>query len=86
LEETGEYDLEALFIRLNHAINSIGANAWCSDTIEPLPASDNATGVPRYGFSMKPKDKGVTVIITGERMKIHSTRQGLRRFQTVLYC
>jgi len=28
IEETGEYDLEGLFIRLNHSIDSIGQNAW----------------------------------------------------------
>jgi len=36
IEETGEYDLEALFIRLNHAIDSVGAKRVVLDTIESL--------------------------------------------------
>jgi len=36
IEETGEYDLEALFIRLNYAIDSIGAKRVVLDTIESL--------------------------------------------------
>jgi len=36
IEETGEYDLEGLFIRLNTLIDSIGANRVVLDTIESL--------------------------------------------------
>src|SRR5580700_9172862 len=36
IEETGEYDLEGLFIRLNHAIDAIGAKRVVLDTIESL--------------------------------------------------
>src|SRR5664280_1140818 len=36
IEETGEYDLEGLFIRLNYAIDSIGAKRVVLDTIESL--------------------------------------------------
>ena len=36
IEETGEYDLEGLFIRLGHAIDSIGAKRVVLDTIEAL--------------------------------------------------
>src|SRR4249919_2032792 len=36
IEETGEYDLEGLFIRLNHAIDSIGARRVVLDTLEAL--------------------------------------------------
>ena len=44
IEETGEYDLEGLFIRLNHAIDSIGAKRVVLDTIESLFGGlDNAT-------------------------------------------
>ncbi len=34
--ETGEYDLDGLFIRLGHAIDSIGAKRVVLDTIENL--------------------------------------------------
>src|SRR5512143_3876433 len=36
IEDTGEYDLEGLFIRLGHAIDSIGAKRVVLDTIESL--------------------------------------------------
>ena len=36
IEETGEYDLEALFIRLGLAIDSIGAKRVVLDTLETL--------------------------------------------------
>src|SRR5574339_617499 len=36
IEETGEYDLEGLFIRLGHAIDTIGAKRVVLDTIESL--------------------------------------------------
>jgi circadian clock protein KaiC len=39
IEETGEYDLEALFIRLSHAIDSIGAKRVVLDTLETLFSS-----------------------------------------------
>ena len=36
IEETGEYDLEGLFVRLEHAIKQIGAKRVMLDTIETL--------------------------------------------------
>ncbi|MDB6040000.1 MAG: circadian clock protein KaiC, partial [Verrucomicrobiales bacterium] len=39
IQETGEYDLEGLFVRLNHAIDSIGAKRVVLDTIEGLFAA-----------------------------------------------
>src|SRR4030095_12077049 len=36
IEETGDYDLEGLFVRLNYAIDSIGARRVVLDTIEAL--------------------------------------------------
>src|SRR5262249_11241624 len=36
IEETGEYNLDGLFIRLSHAIDSIGAKRVVLDTIESL--------------------------------------------------
>ena len=83
IEETGEYDLEGLFIRLNQAIDSIGAKRVVLDTIESLFA-----GLPnplilraelRRLFRWL-KDKGVTAIITGERGDESLTRQGLEEY------
>jgi circadian clock protein KaiC len=83
LEETGEYDLEGLFIRLGQSIDSIGAKRVVLDTIESLFA-----GLPnplilraelRRLFRWL-KDKGVTAIITAERGEGTLTRQGLEEY------
>lgn len=86
IETTGEYDLEGLFIRLGHAIDSIGAKRVVLDTIETLFA-----GLPnplalraelRRLFRWL-KDKGVTAIITGESGDSGGsalTRQGLEEY------
>ena len=83
IEETGEYDLEGLFIRLGQAIDSIGAKRVVLDTIESL-----FSGLPnplilraelRRLFRWL-KDKGVTAIITGERGDETLTRQGLEEY------
>src|SRR5882724_1563576 len=68
IEETGEYDLEGLFIRLNHAIDSIGAKRIVIDTIEVLFASLSASILRtelRRLFQWL-KSKGVTAIVTAE--------------------
>lgn len=83
IEETGEYDLEGLFIRLNYAIDSIGAKRVVLDTIEALFAGmDNLTLLRteiRRLFEWL-KQKGVTAIITGERGENSLTRQGLEEY------
>ena len=83
IEETGEYDLEGLFIRLNHAIDAIGAKRVVLDTIESLFGGlDNATILRselRRLFQWL-KAKGVTAIITGERGESSLTRQGLEEY------
>jgi circadian clock protein KaiC len=83
IQETGEYDLEALFIRLNYAIDAIGAKRVVLDTIEALFGGvDNATllrsEIKRLFQWLK--DKGVTTIITGERGESSLTRQGLEEY------
>jgi circadian clock protein KaiC len=83
IEDTGEYDLEGLFIRLNYAIDSIGAKRVVLDTIESLFA-----GLPNQMILRAElrrlfrwiKDKGVTAIITGERGEETLTRQGLEEY------
>jgi circadian clock protein KaiC len=83
IEETGEYDLEGLFIRLGQAIDSIGAKRVVLDTIESL-----FSGLPnplilraelRRLFRWL-KEKGVTAAITGERGEETLTRQGLEEY------
>jgi len=83
IEETGEYDLEGLFIRLGYAIDSIGAKRVVLDTIENLFLGLSNEGILRaelrrlFGWL---KDKGVTVIITGEKGEKTLTRQGLEEY------
>jgi circadian clock protein KaiC len=82
-EETGEYDLAGLFIRLGYAIDSIKAKRVVLDTIEGLFAGlPNQTLVRaelRRLFRWL-KEKGVTVIMTGERGDGTFTRYGLEEY------
>lgn len=83
IEETGEYDLEGLFIRLNHAIDSIGAKRVVLDTIESLFGGVSDLGILRSEIRRLfrwLKDKGVTAIITGEKGEKTLTRQGLEEY------
>jgi circadian clock protein KaiC len=83
IEETGEYDLEALFVRLNHAINSVGAKRVVLDTIESLFSGLENQGVLRSEIRrlfLWLKEKGVTTIITAERGEKSLTRQGLEEY------
>jgi len=83
IEETGEYDLEGLFIRLGYAIDSIGAKRVMLDTIEALfsgfPNESVLRSEIRRLFRWL-KDKGVTTIITAERGEGTLTRQGLEEY------
>ncbi|HXJ44791.1 MAG TPA: circadian clock protein KaiC, partial [Bryobacteraceae bacterium] len=83
IEETGEYDLEGLFIRLNHAIDSIGAKRVVLDTLEglfsALPNEAILRAELRRLFRWL-KDKGVTAIITAERGGGTLTRHGLEEY------
>lgn len=83
IEETGEYDLQALFIRLNHAIDSIGAKRVVLDTIETLFSGLENESILRAELRRLfhwLKDKGVTAVITGERGDGKLTRQGLEEY------
>ena len=83
IEETGDYDLEGLFIRLGHAIDSIGAKRVVLDTIETLFSGLSNAAVLRAELRRLfrwLKDKGVTAIITAERGEGTLTRQGLEEY------
>lgn len=85
MQEAGEYDLEGLFLRLGSAIDRIGAKRVVLDTIEALFAGLSNTAILRaelrrlFGWL---KEKGVTVIITGERGEGALTRHGLEEYVT----
>jgi len=83
IEETGDYDLEGLFVRLNHAIETIGAKRVVLDTIETLFIGLSNESILRAELRRLfrwLKDKGVTAVITGERGQGALTRQGLEEY------
>ncbi len=83
IEETGEYDLEGLFVRLNSMIEQVGAKRVVLDTVEALFA-----GLPNEAILRAElrrlfrwlKAKGVTVIITGEQGDSKLTRYGIEEY------
>jgi circadian clock protein KaiC len=83
IAETGEYDLEGLFIRLRHAIETVGARRVVLDTIETLFSGFANEGLLRseirrlFQFL---KSFGVTAIVTGERGEKSLTRFGLEEY------
>jgi circadian clock protein KaiC len=82
-QESGEYDLEGLFVRLNHAIDSIGAKRVVLDTLEVLFASLPNETILRAELRRLfrwLKDKGVTAVITAERGRDQLTRHGLEEY------
>ncbi len=83
IQETGEYDLEGLFVRLNHAIDTIGAKRVVLDSLEALFA-----GLPNEAILRAElrrlfrwlKNKGVTAVITAESGREQLTRHGLEEY------
>lgn len=83
IQDTGEYDLEGLFIRLGSAIDSIGAKRVVLDTVESL-----FSGLPNPSILRAElrrlfrwlKEREVTAIITGERGEGSLTRHGLEEY------
>ena len=83
IEETGEYDLEALFLRLGHAIDSIGAKRVVLDTLEALFSALPNEAIVRAELRRLfrwLKEKGVTAVITAERGDGKLTRYGLEEY------
>jgi circadian clock protein KaiC len=83
IEHSGEYDLEGLFVRLNHAIDSVGAKRVVLDTLEALFAGLEDSAVLRSELRRLfawLKNKGVTAIITAERGENQLTRYGIEEY------
>ena len=83
IEESGEYDLEGLFVRLGHAIDTVKAKRVVLDTIEALFSGLADTMVLRAELRRLfawLKDKGVTAIITAERGDGQLTRYGIEEY------
>ena len=83
IAESGEYDLEGLFLRLGLAIDSVGAKRIVLDTIESLFGGFTNEALLRSELRRLfryLKDRGVTALITGERGERTFTRQGLEEY------
>jgi circadian clock protein KaiC len=85
IEETGEYDLEGLFVRLNEAVTAIGAKRVLLDTIEALFSGFQNEAVLRAELRRLfrwLRDRGLTAVITGEQAERQMTRYGLEEYVT----
>jgi circadian clock protein KaiC len=83
VEEAGEYDLEALFVRLGQAVDSIGAKRVVLDSIETLFASLTNEAILRSELRRMfrwLKDRELTAVVTGERGEGGLTRHGLEEY------
>ena len=83
IQETGEYDLEGLFIRLQNAVESIGAKRVMFDTLEALFSGFSNPGILRAEFRRLfrwLKDRELTAVVTAERGDGTLTRQGLEEY------
>jgi circadian clock protein KaiC len=83
IQETGDYDLEGLFIRLQNAVETIGAKRVMLDTVEALFSGFSNMGVLRAEFRRLfrwLKDRELTTIVTAERGDGTLTRQGLEEY------
>jgi circadian clock protein KaiC len=83
IEETGEYNLEGLFIRLGHAVDTIKAKRVVLDSIETLFAGLSDVAMLRAELRRLFRwldERNLTAIVTGERGAGTLTRHGLEEY------
>ena len=83
IHETGDYDLEGLFIRLQHAVDSVGAKRVVLDTLEALFSGFSNMAILRAEVRRLfrwLKDRGLTTVVTAERGDGTLTRHGLEEY------
>ena len=81
--QESDFNLEGLLIRLEHAIDSIGAKRVVLDSIESLFAGLTDSGILRLEIKRLfrwLKEKQVTAIVTGEPGQGTYTRHGLEEY------
>lgn len=83
IDETGDYDLEALFVRLAYAVDAIGAKRVLLDSVEAL--FDGLENRPVLRAELRRlfrwlKDRNLSTIVTGERGQSTLTRYGLEEY------
>lgn len=80
---SGDFDLEPLFVRLDHAINKIGAKRMAIDTLEAMFGNSFSDIIIRAEIQHLfrwIKDRGITAVVTGERGTDQLTRRGLEEY------
>src|SRR6202045_3344379 len=83
IQETGKYDLEGLFVRLQHAVDSIGATRVVLDTLEAVFSGFANSGLLRAEIRRLfrwLKDRGLTAVVTAEKGDGTLTRHGLEEY------
>ncbi|MCL5745904.1 MAG: circadian clock protein KaiC, partial [Acidobacteria bacterium] len=83
IQETGEYDLEALFLRIADAVETVGAKRILIDSVESLFAGLSNEAILRSELRRLfrwLKERGLTAVITGERGNGTLTRHGLEEY------
>jgi len=83
LTVAGEYDLEALFVRLGHGIEAVGAQRVVLNSIETLFGAFGDDALLRHELHRLfdwLKARGVTTIVTAESVAGQLTRQGLEEY------
>jgi circadian clock protein KaiC len=83
IQETGAYDLEGLFVRLQYAVDSIGAKRIVLDTVEAVFSGFSNAGLLRAEIRRLfrwLKDRGLTTVVTAERGNGNLTRYGLEEY------
>jgi circadian clock protein KaiC len=83
IQETGAYDLEGLFVRLQYAVDKIGAKRVVLDTLEAVFSGFANAGILRAEIRRLfrwLKDRGLTTVVTAERGDGSLTRYGLEEY------
>jgi len=83
LIESGEFDLEGVFLRLGAAIDAIGARRIALDAVENLFSAFADLRILRGEFRRLMnwlKEKGITALVTTERGKDSISRHGLEEY------
>lgn len=83
IHETGDFDLEGLFIRIQHAVETVHAKRVMLDTLEALFSSFANVRILRaelrrlFGWL---KERGLTTVVTAEKGEGSLTREGLEEY------
>ncbi len=81
--DTGDFDLEALIVRLAYAVDKIGARRIAIDNVEALFAGIGKPSLVRFELRRLfrwLRDHQVTAVITGERGQGTLTRHGIEEY------